>query len=305
MLTQDGRLLVRGAGNGQVQVWDVAAGNLVRVVDIAAGALLALSPDGALLLARIHDVTSSAELWDLHTAAKLRTFSTEHFWAVESAAFLPDGRSVATGLEPYSEAYLQYECRETIIVWDVASGERTQTLTGGAPSEVGWPGVVQSLAITADGTRLASAPLVGPIRLWDIAAGACSDKIDLDESTNVVALSADGSRLAAGGNGGRVASWDMRGEPRIQDYTRLASGISAMAFSPDGVSLACGCWNGSIEVLDGLRGGWAFDAPATGDGLVSVAFRPDGQFLVTECESGRVAVFEVVGGRMVSTFDAA
>ena len=72
---------------------------------------------------------------------------------VNSVAFSPDGKTLASGSED-----------ATIKLWDVASGKELRTLAGHS-------GCVDSVAFSPDGKTLASGSDDSTIKLWDVASG--------------------------------------------------------------------------------------------------------------------------------------
>ena len=76
--------------------------------------------------------------------------STGHTSLVNSVAFSPDGKTLASGSRD-----------ATIRLWDVASGREFKTLKGHLSD-------VDSIAFSPDGKTLASASDDKTIKLWDV-----------------------------------------------------------------------------------------------------------------------------------------
>lgn len=106
------------------------------------------SPDGALLA-----VGSSVGIWlyDAQTR-EVEALLTSHAEAVDSVAFSPDGRTLASGSGDGS-----------VHLWEVATGTLRYALEGHA-------GGVGSVAFNPDGRTLASGNW-NTVRLWDVATG--------------------------------------------------------------------------------------------------------------------------------------
>ena len=98
-------------------------------------------------------------LWDAVTGAHKRTL-TGHTWHVNSVAFSPDGRTMASG-----------SWDSTICLWNAVTGVHKRTLTGHT-----WH--VNSVAFSPDGRTLASGSDDTTIRLWDAVTGCAQTHPD-------------------------------------------------------------------------------------------------------------------------------
>jgi len=142
----------------------------------------------------------------------------------------------------------------------VTSGDRTIRLWDlrqpNAPLLVlqGDQGSVNSVALSGDGTRLASGSEEGTIRLWDLRQLKAAPLVleTHQGAVNSLAFSGDGTRLASGGRDGTIRLWDLR-QTNVEPL--LLHGDSSLgpsvAFSGDGARLASGGgWGGTIRVWD-------------------------------------------------------
>ena len=83
---------------------------------------------------------------------KLRRTLAGHSSSVESVAFSPNGKTLASG---------SADDDDTIKLWDVATGENIETLKGHTSA-------VESVVFSPDGKTVASASMDKTVKLWDV-----------------------------------------------------------------------------------------------------------------------------------------
>src|SRR5262249_18957258 len=169
------------------------------------------------------------------------------------------------------------------------------------------PRGAQAVALSADGTRLASGSanythldMPGEVKVWDVASGRelfCFRRFG--SHVVAVAFSPDGNRLATGcGKDPRLRLWNLTTGQEETTIPASAPHVVSVAFSPDGRRLASSS-GAKVSIWDptSRRELLTLDAHAVGVGRV--AFSPDGQRLAGALGDGTVKIWDAVGGREV------
>jgi len=295
-----------------------------------------LSPDGHTLATGTEaagppDHTySRLQLWDIADPTRPERLdqSLATSTPVQSVAFSPDGRMLASGnsdgtvqlwnltdpvqpsplgqpltggtgavavaFSPDGRTLVSGSLDGTVRLWDLADPEHPQSL---GPIQTG--GIVDSVAFSPDGRTLASGSLDGTVRLWNVTDPAQPSPLGqpltgAPGAVDSVAFSPDGHMLASGNSDGIIRLWSI---PRTV-LTGTTGAVDSVAFSPDGHTLASGSLDGTVRlwnVTDPAQPS-PLGQPLTGaPGAVdSVAFSPDGHTLASGSLDGTIRLWNVV-----------
>jgi WD40 repeat protein len=300
-----GHSVVTGSEDGTARRWDLG-GQIVLRGHGAAGEQVAarvnsaeMSRDGRTVLTAATDAT--ARLWNARTGKEIKrpgdcgllesaSFSClaaavglSHVSFIQSAAFSPDGRRVASA-----------GGGDTAFVHEARSGARVASL-------VGHEGGLLDIDYSPDGEQLVTAGRDATARIWRADTGrelAVLSGHRNGSAVNAATFMPDGRRVVTAGGDGTVRLWNARGGPPRRTF-RLTpggdGGVLDVAASPDGrLAVPIG---ETARVID-ARTGRPLTVIREHDGLVfSASISADGRMLVTGGQDLAARVFELPDGR--------
>jgi WD40 repeat protein len=310
----DGQLLAvaekqYGVMNG-VKVWQVSEGQIVHAFPIAFwihGLSLAFSPDGKLLAVGCMD--DAVRIYNIADGKLKKVLGKPISWmgsGVRAIAFSPDGKLLAMGIQ------------NKVVVWEVESGKRVQTLQINLrPSP--W---VRTVSFSQDGQWLVAGS-DGVIQLWKVSNWKCVHRFPFARCLHVAFR--EGCRQLAAVSWNKVQVW------RLPEGSTVPSTLPNFAtsfprdgkFSSDGELVAVTNWQTSFWLarikdwsqqlipkfinpfahLNPSRGGVSIWRLSDGkrvaqlmrseDGLpIGVAISPDGRFVAVGYSTSKVAIWE-------------
>jgi serine/threonine protein kinase len=236
--------------DGTVRLWDLPSKSVEAMLDAHRGTVWAArySPDGSRLATAGDD--GLIKIWDTKlsdTAHPEPVLTLKHPNAVRTVAFARDGKS--------------------LVAADRSGGLRVWSLDAAPPAadsqaeanvkdaeqkplaETEQPGAVYAVALSPDGTTLATAGSDKVVRLWN--ARTLAPKLTLEGHAGPVfglAFHPDGRRLVSVGWDKTVRIWDAGSGQSLKSWEADVRDVWSVAYSPDGTKLVTGGTTGAVKL---------------------------------------------------------
>ena len=180
----------------------------------------------------------------------------------EALTFSVDASIIATAHE------------NSIYVWDTFTGNAFAMLEE-------HPDSINAIALSPDGTKLATAGGDWTVHLWEVGTGKYITSLRGHPSAvNAVAFSPDGKILASAGSTLRL--WDADTGESLHTDSRDLGSIDLLAFSLDGKILATGGgWDHTVHLWNVNTGTFRIRLKGHTDKIRDMAFSPDSKRLIT------------------------
>jgi RNA polymerase sigma factor (sigma-70 family) len=262
--TPDGTRVIVGTGDGKgMHLIRMATGEIVHTFPMAGTIFAAaLSPDGKRFVAGGYDYENGggaiARQWEVETGRELNTLALGKEW-IRSAAYSPDGRTIAIGGE-WGKA-------SPVYLIEAATGQQRLRI----PFPEG--GSIKSVAFAPDGKTVAASGR-SSTRLFDVASG--NERLKIDRRAIGLRFSPDGATLT-GAVAGTIYRWETAsGKSLIPEGGD--SVVSQIAVSADGKRLISLGHDGDGHVWDARTGEYRRRVKmGYGSGF---ALTPDGRYLI-------------------------
>ncbi|HVU70571.1 MAG TPA: protein kinase [Ktedonobacteraceae bacterium] len=211
-----------------------------------------------------------------------------HCAAVWSAAWSPNGRSIASG-----------SLDRTVQVWDAFNGGNPFVHRGHA-------GGIMHVAWSPDGQRIASASEDTSVRLWN--ARDDGNLLIYQKHTDSVQeanWSPDGRLLVSCSLDGTAQVWQASNGTQVGTYLGHGAGVYAAKWSPDGRLIASSSADQTVQIWDAVtfrslvvyRG---HTAP-----ISEIVWSPDGTRIASASDDGTVQIWNASSGNTILTYNHA
>jgi len=318
-LHEERNLLYVGYSNGRIGVWNVASGQLERLVfnrEEGSSIVSLTITHHRKYLASAHE-NGTLVIWDLDSFQQYGTLIKEdnppwallfsqddqylftgnadgrlRMWNVDTkfleAVFTRHRRLINSGIFSPDGSFLATGSSDhSILLWDVPSGEMIQELSG----HKDW---VTSLSFTGDGRFLVSASADQTVYVWSIPQGYLLRELGPFQSEVWSGGWFENRRIVVGEASGRLSIWNMETAREIRSIEEAHNGLIRNAiFSPYTKYLYTSSNDGSVRMwssenlnliatfLLARNGEWISYMP-TGQYLSSVNALVRGDFFVRE-----------------------
>ncbi len=195
-ISPDGKQMVSVSGaTRDIRIWDLKKGKLVETLteDIGAVRCVDFTPDGELFITGSIGNERILQFWDANSLELVQTSPLQPGY-INDLAVSSDGKLVAA-------------VRNYIKVWDLNDGLELHNLKG--------PNLeINALAISPDGSYVATANKEGTVMILDIITGQKVATLEGHRGwVRAVAFSPDGKYLYSGAEDKVVKVWQLQPEP--------------------------------------------------------------------------------------------
>ena len=263
---------------------------------------VALSPDMRFALSG--NMKETATLWDLTSAAAVRTFSAPGgMMGQVKVAFSQDGLYGMTG-------------GKGLKIWDLSTGREERTMGDWEIWHIAVSPDKRAILTGVNRTpRLIPNGTQGRIILWDMSTGSEIREFKDEFKCSAVALSSDGRYALSGTQAGNIILWDVATGRRLHSV-KADSGFSylpgpglviSVAFSPDGKYALSGGWDGTVKLwsIPSLSPVKKFKGHTGMAGVGAVAFSQDGKYALSGGPSdGFIKLWDISTGAEVKSIKA-
>ncbi len=160
---------------------------------------------------------------------------------------------------------------------------------------------INSIAMSPDGTTLASGSRDSTVRLWDTKTfEEIATLRGSDSEIWSLAFSPDGSMLAAGTHRGWIALWDVASRERTGTLAGHTWWTNVVTFSPDGALLISGAYTDEdkMKVWDVASGELAGVLKGHTDSIHQLLFSPDGSILASASFDYSIRIWDVAARKV-------
>ena len=287
-VSADGKYGVVAEGDKRAAIWDLDARRRVATVrgHLKPISQAAFAPDGKTVITVSYD-EAAARTWRSDTGNALAVLHGAE-GGVGTGAFSADGKLVAMSRHDGSAG-----------VWNVETGTTVRNLPRRRDD------LYSVVALSPDGTRIATGGTAGRVRLWRFSDLELLDTARVTVGAFVLDLtfSPDGRLLASADTGGSVRVWELTTDRlrQLPESERHSALIYHLEFSPDGTRLLTASADRTAKIIDARTGQTLSVLRGHTFQVSSARFSRDGRFVATTSSDSAVRVWDAETGLPVTT----
>ena len=277
-LSNDSQTLVSGCESGDILLWNVATGELLKTLigHTSTVTNTAFQPGGMLLASSSDD--STIKLWNLATGECVSTLS-EHTYAIWSIAFNSCGTQLISGSDDTS-----------IKIWDVQTGLCLQTIPAGSRAII-------AVVFSPDDQKIISASQDLTIRVWEtlqLDNWQCT-RVLQGHQNNIwsIGLDSSGKTLISSDLSGVLKVWDLESGQSLKTFRSVSTAFRSLAFHPTSNLLASSSEDGKIRLWDLTNDECLISILAHEMVVWQIAFSPEGNLLASCSMDGTAKLWNV------------
>ena len=151
-------------------------------------------------------------------------------------------------------------------------------------------GSVLDIAISPDGTKIASASDDLTVKIWDLSGKLLLTIPDFSEEVDSVVFSPDGSQILTS-SGQEAVAWDAVTGEKLVEYKGHVSYVVQAVYSPDGKFIATASSDATAIMWDALSGESLVVLGGHETELSDIAYSPDGEMIASTDYNGAMYVW--------------
>jgi WD40 repeat protein/transcriptional regulator with XRE-family HTH domain len=172
----------------------------------------------------------------------------------------------------------------------------------------GHEGGLWALALSNDGSRLATVSMDGTAKVWDLATKQVVMTLPTNVTDNLsgtgAVFSPDGQRLLTVGSANRATLWDLAMGKALYTLDGHTAPVTSVAVSPDGKLYATASDDTTVKLWNAATGQEVETLTGRDGAKLVLAFSPDGQRVYAGSDDdGMVIAWDVATGQELFRFD--